>query len=304
MAHAVWDGSISFGLINISVKLHTLEKRNDIKFHLIDSASKSRVRYVRVSEETGEEVPWNEIVKGYEYDKGQYVLLGDEELEHIRVEATQTIDLQQFVDFEELSPLLFDRPYILVPDKKSKKSYALLRTVLKNQHKAGIGRVVIRTKEYIAAVTTVENALIMNLLRFPQEVKNLKDFDVPAEDAKALKITAKEIKLSEDLIESMTSKWNPKDYHDEYRESLQKYIETKIKNKETDVIEPEETEEDDEKDTTDNVIDFASLLERSLKANKGGSRKTTSKKASGKKKTAKKASSRKSTAKKARKKGA
>jgi DNA end-binding protein Ku len=267
MARPIWDGEISFGLINVQVELHSAVTTNHIGLHMMDSRDHARIRYVKVNEDTGEEVPWDQIVKGYELSDDNYVVIDPEELKEIKPELTQTIELEEFVDYNELSLLLFDKPYYLVPKKRSRKSYILLREVLKQKNKVGIGKVVVRTKEYIAALLPIEDALVLNLLLFPQDIKPMEDFDFPSADSReAEKIKSKELELSAQLVDSMTSTWDPAKYHDEYREALQKWIEEKSKEKggkrKSAISKPKKTKE------KDNVINIEELLQKSLLANR------------------------------------
>ena len=166
MARPIWKGHISFGLINIPVTLYPAEQRSELHFNLIDDRNKARVRYQRVNERTGEEVPWDNIVKGYEYEENEYVLLGDADFKQADVKATQTVELEDFVTAEEINGIYFDKPYYLVPSKAGIKGYVLLRETLKKTKKMGIARVVIRTREYVAALFPKGRGLVLDLLRY------------------------------------------------------------------------------------------------------------------------------------------
>jgi DNA end-binding protein Ku len=296
MARPIWKGHISFGLVNVPVVLFSAEQRADISFRLIDSRNTARIRYERVNEETGEEVPWDKIVKGFEYESGNYVLLSDEELEQASVEMTRTIEIEQFVDLDEIDIRFFDRPYVLVPDKKGDKGYVLLREAIAESGKAGIATVVIRSRQYLAALMATGDALLLELLRFNQELRDLSDFDLPGHDLRELKVSKKEIELASQLIDGMTMEWDASKHHDEYRAVLMKLIEKKIKSGKTEAIDVEEAEEDEEEPQT---INFMDVLKQSV--SKVGSR-VKKKRAVPKKKTAgrKKTSTRKATAKKRR----
>jgi DNA end-binding protein Ku len=243
MARPIWKGNITFGLVNVPVILNSGEQRADISFHLVDSRNSARIRYERVNEETGEEVPWDKIVKGYEYEDNNYVLLSEDELEHASLEMTRTIDIENFVDLSEIDVRYFDRPYILVPDKKGEKGYVLLRQAIAKAGRAGIARVVIRARQHLAALIAHENALILELLRFDQELRSLDEFDLPGKDFHKYKVTAGEVELAGKLIDGMTSEWDPSQYEDEYRRALMKLIEKKVKRGETEPIEDVEEEE-------------------------------------------------------------
>jgi DNA end-binding protein Ku len=262
MSRPIWKGQISFGLVNVPVVLFSAERRHDLSFRLIDSRNAARIRYERVNEETGEEVPWDKIVKGYEYDDGNYVLLSDEELEHASVEMTRTIEIEQFVQLSEIDMRYFDRPYILVPDKNSAKGYVLLREAIANSGKVGIASVVIRSRQYLAALAADGDALLLELLRYPQELRDMKEFQLPGHDLRKLKISTKEVKLAEKLIDGMTAKWNPSEHHDEYRDALMKLIEKKIKSGETEAI--EEFDEQGETKKPTQTINFMDVLKRSV----------------------------------------
>jgi DNA end-binding protein Ku len=218
----IWKGTINFGLVNIPVALYSAEADNSIDFDLLDKRDFSRVRYRRVNEKTGREVPWDEIVKGYEYKKGEYVALTDDDFLKANVEATQSIDIFDFVDAADISPIYFDKPYYLVPLKNGQRAYALLREVLRRTGKVGIARVVIRTRQHLAALLADGPVLILNLLRFSHELRDPSALDVPA--ARSTQGSNQELKMAEQLVETMAGKWDPKKYRDEYHQDLLQLI--------------------------------------------------------------------------------
>lgn len=224
---AIWKGNISFGLVNVPVSLYPAEQRTDLQFHMIDSRNQARVRYERVNAETGEEVPWDQVVKAYEYDDGNYVVLEKDELKKAAPEASKTVEITSFVDIEEIDPIYFDRPYFLEPGKKGDKGYALLRETMKQTKKAGIADVVIRTRQYVAAMIPRGDALLLILLRYQQELRNSNDLSLPG-DPDELGVTEKEMKMARTLVEAMESQWDPSEHHDEYRERMMAWIESKI----------------------------------------------------------------------------
>lgn len=264
MSRAIWSGNISFGLISIDVDLFTAITPNKIPLHMIDRRDGSKIKYVRINENTGEEVPWDEIAKSYEFEKNNYVPLDKELLENFKPELTKTIDLEEFVPLSDLSVLLFDKPYYLVPSKRSQKAYVLLHETLIQQNKCGIGRVVIKTKQHLAAIFPLENALVLNLLFFPEEVKPINDFSFPEIEDFSEKIKSKEIELSSELIESMTTQWDPAAYVDDYNQKLRDWIEEEISGKHTKKRKPSK----DNKKDLDNVINIEELLKKSLKNKK------------------------------------
>ena len=260
MSRPIWKGHISFGLVNVPVVLYSAERRSDLSFRLIDSRNAARVRYERVNEETGEEVPWDKIVKGYEYEEGNYVLLSDEELEHASAEMTRTIEIEEFVDLKAIDVRFFDKPYVLVPGNKGEKGYVLLREAISAAGKAGIARVVIRARQYLAAVIPQGDSLVLELLRYPQELADVSEFDLPGKDLREHGVQKKEIDLATKLIGGMTAKWNPSKYHDEYRDVLLKLIQRKVDAGQTEVIYEEVPEEAPVKHT----INFMDVLKKSV----------------------------------------
>jgi DNA end-binding protein Ku len=262
--------------VNVPVVLNSAERRTgDLSFRLIDSRNSARVRYERVNEETGEEVPWDKIVKGYEYDDGNYVLLSDEELEHASPEMTRTIEIEQFVDLADIDIRYFDRPYVLVPGNKGEKGYVLLREAIKDAGKAGIAKVVIRARQYLAALIAQGNALVLEILRFDQELVDIKEFDLPSSDLRKYDVARKEIDLATKLIDGMTVKWNASRFHDEYREVLMKLVQKKIKAGQTEAIEDVEEEETPVRQT----INFMDVLKKSVEHASKGRTKTARTKA-------------------------
>lgn len=291
---AIWKGHVSFGLVNIPITLYSAEQRNDIHFHLLDSRDSQRVRYQRVNEETGEEVPWDQIVKGYEYDDQGYVLLSDDEMKEVRAEMTRQIEIEDFVDQEEIDPVYFDKPYYLEPGRGGNKAYGLLRTTMQKSQKIGIARVVIRAREHLAALMVRGDYLVLELLRFPQELRDPKFLEVPDE---SIKLNKREQELAMQLVENMSSRWEPEKYHDEYRESLMEYIEEKVKRGEMSTGSDQAGSASGDEDDRGTVVDLMDYLKRSVEqADKPAAKKTSAKKAS-KKKASKKKSARKGTGK-------
>lgn len=294
MARPIWKGHVTFGLVNVPVVLYSAEQRSDISFRLIDSRNTARIRYERVNEETGEEVPWDKIVKGFEYEQGSYVLLSDEEIETASIEMTRTIEIEQFVDLEQIDVRYFDRPYVLVPDKNGQKGYVLLREAIAESGRAGIATVVIRSRQYLAALLASGDALLLELLRFAQELRDLSDFDLPGQNLRELKISQKEIQLAGKLIDGMSAEWNPTAHRDEYRDVLMQLIERKIKSGETEAVTDVQAEESEAEEVQ--TINFMDVLKRSVEDAGKKRKRATPKRKTAKKKTP----ARKATAKKRR----
>ncbi len=262
MTKPIWKGYITFGLVNIPVTLYSAEKKFDIQLKLIDSRDKAKIHYMRINEHTGEEVPWSDVAKGYEYEKNNYIVLKENDIKFIAGEHAKTIDITSFITKNSLDTMDFEKPYYLVPDKKGAKAYIILREVLKITKKIGISKVVIHTREYLAAIIPYGNALILNLLRYHQELRKISEFEFPSASTKSYKISEKEIEIAKQLVASMTSQWNPETYHDEYREALEKYVESKIHHGAKKIAKNKRT-----KNTKTNVINFVDLLKKSLEKN-------------------------------------
>ena len=265
MARAIWKGNISFGLVNIPIALYPATRREELKFRLLRKSDLSPVNYRRVAEKDGKEVPWDQIVKGYEYEKGRYVVLKDEDFERVDLEATQTVDIQDFVDQEEIDPMFFYKPYYLEPQKGGDKAYALLRDALKDSDKVGIAKVVIKTRQYLAGVKPEDGALVLELMHFADELADPQKLHVP----KKLEIGKREMTMAKSLIDSMSSKWEPQKYKDDYREALMEVIEEKV---EAGGKEIEEKPKKALKPTK--VIDLVSVLQKSLEQTGSAKKKT------------------------------
>jgi DNA end-binding protein Ku len=295
MARPVWTGTLSFGLLNIPVSLMTGERKTDISFRMLDSRNKAPVRYERVNAETGEEVPWKDIVKAFEYEKGSYVVLEQEDIASAAPESHDAIEVEAFVDADAVGPRYFEKPYVLVPAKKAEKGYVLLREALQKTGKIGIARVVIRTRENLCAVIPHGNALLLMMMRYPQELVDIGEYNIPEGAKGDYRISAKELEFSEQLIETMSGEWDPDAYHDEFRARLQKVIQERMKA--DGVVKRAAEEPEVEEGAATNVVDFMSLLQQSIDRNK---RTPAKKSVPGKKAPVKKAA--KKTAKKAGKK--
>jgi DNA end-binding protein Ku len=261
MARALWKGSISFGLVEIPVALVTgTSDEGDLSFAQIDRRNMARVGYQRVNKETGEEVPWAEIVRGYEYEPDEYVILSDADIASANVKASKTVEIVNFVDQKEIDPVFYDKPYFLEPLKKDSKSYALLRTVLEKSGKVGIARVVLRTREYLSALLVRKGVLVLNLLRYPAELKDPKDIQVPGD----IEVSPAELKMAERLVQGMTEKFNPKQFHDQYREDVMKMIEKRVKAGQVESI--SSGEEAEEAKPGAEIKDLMPLLKKSLES--------------------------------------
>ncbi len=259
MARPIWKGTISFGLVNIPVTLFSATSHTALNFHLLDKRNHARIQYERINAVTKKEVPWHEIVKAYEFEKGNYVIVDEKELEKTIAENTQTVEIENFIDQKSLDPIYYEKPYFLVPTKQGEKGYVLLREILKREHKVGIVKVVLRTREYLAALLPYKNCLVLNILRYYKEINPIEELNLTT-DIKQYKITSKEIDMAEQLVVSMTEKWDPRKYHDKNRELLKNWIQKRIK-KHKSITAPlaEKTKGD-----KGQVIDFMTLLKKSL----------------------------------------
>ena len=262
MARGLWKGAISFGLVNVPVELFSAERRSgELDLTMLDKRDLAPVGYKRYNKSTGEDVPWAEIVKGYEYDDDKYVVLSDEDFRRANVEASKTVDIQAFVDLKDIPPLYFETPYYLAPGKRGEKAYALLRDAMKKAGKAGIATVVIRTRQYLAAVLPQDDVLLMDTLRYAGEIRRPDELGVP-EGALRHKASAKELDMALRLIDDMSEKWRPEKFKDTYRGDLMARIKEKIEQGQTEELtRPEKGEKEPARA---DVIDLMALLKKSV----------------------------------------
>src|SRR2546421_7065723 len=252
---AIWKGSISFGLVNIPIALYPATRKEELSFRLLRRSDLSPVNYKRVAEKDGKEVPWDEIVKGYEYEKGKYVVLKNEDFQRVDLEATQTVDIQDFVDQDEIDPMFFYKPYYLEPQKGGDKAYVLLRDALEESKKVGIAKVIIKTRQYLAGVKPEDGVLVLELMHFADELADTEKLHVP----KKVEVGKREMTMARSLIDSMSSKWEPEKYRDDYREALMEVIEEKVE------AGGKEIEEKPKKATKPTkVIDLMSVVQKGL----------------------------------------
>ncbi|WP_379653988.1 Ku protein [Pseudoxanthomonas sp. UC19_8] len=267
MARPIWSGTLTFGLLNVPVSLMSGERKVDLHFRMLDSRDKSPIRFERVNAETGEEVPWKDIVKAFEYDKGNYVVVEQEDIKSAAPEGHESVEVETFVDAADIDVRYYEKPYILVPGKKAEKGYVLLRETLRDTGQAGIARVVIRTRQYLCAVLPQGDALVLMLLRYPQELVAPDDYKLPSGNAGDYRVSPKEMEMARKLIQSMSGEWKPDEYHDEFRERLQAIIAERIQAKGATAKVDEPAQHEREGDAT-NVVDFMALLQKSLGENK------------------------------------
>jgi DNA end-binding protein Ku len=286
MPRSIWTGSISFGLLNVPVKLYSATSKQTVRFKELREGDGSRVRHKRVAEEDGKEVPYEKIVKGYEISPDQYVVLTREELEELNPKRTRAIEIQDFVDLDEIDPIYFDTPYYLGPDAGAEKAYKLLVQAMKDERKVAVARFVLRNKEHLAAIRPMEGVLTMATMRFADEVVQPGQIDeVFGEDD--VKLDKREVDMAKRLIDSLAADFDADKYHDEYREELLDLIERKAKGE--DVVQAQSEEPAPTK-----APDLMAALEESLAAVRGEEERSAKPKSSSKSKSTKAKSSSKS----------
>jgi DNA end-binding protein Ku len=288
VARAIWSGSISFGLLNVPVKLYSAVSKQTVRFRELREGDGSRVKHKRVAESDGKEVPYEKIVKGYEYAPDQYVVLTKDELSDLEPQRSRAIEIQDFVDLDDIDPIYFEQPYYLGPDKGAERAYALLVSAMKDARKVAVARFVLRNKEHLAAIRPLDDVLTLTTMRFHDEVTSPEDLDDVFEDSKPKKPEQKELAMAKQLIESLTSDFKPDSYHDEYREELLDLLESKAAGKEV-VSAPTE----EPKPTK--APDLMAALEESLAAVKGEEAATDGKAAKAKPKPRSKAKAKSSS---------
>jgi DNA end-binding protein Ku len=283
----MWKGAISFGLVTIPVSVYPATEERSLKFNQLHDEDMGRIRYKRVCDIDGEEVTYDHIVKGYEYEKDRYVVLTDEDLDAVPVESSRAIDIHQFVDLQEIDPVYYKKTYYLVPEETGAKAYALLRRALQEENKVGIAKVSFRDKEHLAALRFRDDAFVLETMYWPDEIRAA-DFDTIHEDGK---VRDQELDMARSLIANLTETWNPEAYRDEYREALLEIVEKKIAGEEIEVV---------AEAAPTRVVDLMEALKASVEAVKtrstappakkspsSGAKKTTAKKSTAKKTTAK-----------------
>lgn len=275
MAGSIWKGSISFGLLNIPVTLQKAQEGTSLSFNLLDEKDYSPIKYKKVSAKTGKEVPGERIVKGYEYEDGQFAILKKEDFQAANPKATQTIDLEDFVSFDQIDLMFFDRPYYLVPQKSGTKGYFLLRDALRKTNKVAIGKIVIRTKMHLVCLMAKDDYLVLELLRFAHEVLETSEVDY-LDEIEAPKANPKEVKMAMELIDGMTVDWEPDKYKDTYNDDLLKLIDLKVKKGEKAEVFYDESQKAEAPNT--NVVDLMPLLKKSLAQKTGQKKKKTKRK--------------------------
>jgi len=282
-SRTLWKGAITFGLVHIPVGLHTAATSEGVDFDWLDKRTMDPVGYKRINKRTGKEIDKDNIVKGVEYEDGKYVIISPEEVEAVFPKTTQTIEIERFIDANEMPFIFLERPYFVAPVNKSDKVYALLRETLIATGKIGLAKVVIATKQHLAALVPSGPALVLNLLRWGDEVKGFDSLELPPAGAKS--VSAADLKMAKQLVAEMSGKWNPDDFKDEFRIQVMKLVEKKAKAGEgKTVVEPEE----EAPQSGGEVIDLTALLKRSLKGGAKEEAKSPAKKAPAKKAAAKK----------------
>jgi DNA end-binding protein Ku len=299
MPRAMWKGAISFGLVTIPVSVYPATEEKSVKFNQLHEKDQGRIRYKRVCSVDGEEVPYDEIVKGYEYEKDHYVTMSDEDFDAVPVESSRAIDIHQFVELSEIDPMLYKKSYYLVPEETGAKAYTLLREAMAAESKVGIAKVSFRDKEHLAALRFVDDAFVLETMFWPDEIRAA-EFEGVDVDAK---VRSQELEMAKQLIDNLTADWNPEEYRDEYREAMLEIVEKKIAGEEIEVV-PQEAPA--------KVVDLMEALKASVAAAKSGDvaeaptgpeksaarAKSTAKKSAAKKSAAKKPAAKKTAAKK------
>jgi DNA end-binding protein Ku len=277
MARTIWKGAISFGLVTIPVSLYPVkDARNNVSFHMLHRDDLRRVHNKRVDDE-GHEIPYSDVVKGYEYEKDQYVVVTDADLKKANVEATQSIDIMQFVDGKKIDLTFFDTPYYTEPAKAGRRAYALLRETIKRSGRVGVAKIVIRQRQHLCVVMADGPVLLAYTLRWPYQLRKPTDLDLPSEDLDDLAVTSQELKMAKQLVDAMAGEWTPEQYHDTYREDLLKMIDEKVKSGKVTAPPQRKPPEGAE------VVDIMALLRRSVEERQGpsGAKRPAKKRAAG-----------------------
>jgi DNA end-binding protein Ku len=261
-ARALWKGAISFGLVYIPVEMYTAVQEHDLDLTMLDRRDFSPVGYKRYNKKSGKEVTWDDIVKGYEYEDNEYVVLSDEDLKRANPEATQTVDIVAFVDAADVPLTYFETPYYLAPSKGGGKVYALLRETLRKAGKIGIATVVMRTKQHLCALVCVEDKIVLNTLRYATEIRSAEELKLPPATMKAAGISDKELKMALSLVDGMSEEWKPEQYRDTYKEDVMAMVKKKIKAGQTKTITA--ADEEPRAPKASNVVDLVALLQDSL----------------------------------------
>ena len=279
MPRALWKGSLAFGLVNIPVELHTAVRDSRPRFRMLHAEDRSPVKFERVCAREGKPVAWDELVKGYEYEKGRFVVLTKEDFRHAALEKTRTVDIRSFVKPEEIDDRFFESSYYLLPAKGGERAYALLREAIRQTKRVGIATIVLRDAQHLAALEVVKDAMVLTLMRYAEELVDTKAFDFPT----AKDVRKPELEMARTLVENLADTWDPSQYTDEYRENLMKIIRAKMKGKEPKLVEHEEPR-------TAEVVDLMERLRQSLqgasRAPKAASRQKRKTAAKGKKRRA------------------
>lgn len=266
MAGSIWKGSISFGLLNIPVTLKKAEEERDLHFSMLDGKDLSPIKYKKINATDGKEVPWDRIVKGYEYDDGQYVIMEKDDFKKANPKATQTIDIEDFVELSDIDFMFLEKPYYLVPQKDGVKGYFLLAQALNKTKKIAIAKIVIRTKQHLVAIMAKDDYLILEILRFAHEVLEVDEVDY-LDSMERPKFTAREIKMAQELVDGMTGEWKPEAYKDTYYDDIMKIIDQKVKSGESKELDLGKTAKAP-KGNTGMVVDLMPLLKKSLEEKK------------------------------------
>jgi DNA end-binding protein Ku len=280
MARPLWKGAITFGLVSIPIEVHTAVRDRQLHFHLLTPKDRSRVKYARISEKTGKPVEWNDLVKGYEYAKGRYIVLTPKDFEAAALEKTRTIDILDFVNAEDIDDRFFDQPYYVTPGAGGEHAYVLLRETIREAGRIGVAKFVLRERQHLAALEVIEQAPVRSTLRFADELVAVSEYDFPS--SKGMRPV--ELKTARMLVDELAAEWDPEKYTDDYRNNLMRIIEAKKKGKEAELEEPAE-------ERSGNVVDLMERLRRSLEqaGDRSQKRKTAKKtaktKASGARKT-------------------
>lgn len=267
MARMIWKGAISFGLVHVPVQLFPATQNERIGFNMLDKRTIDPIGYKQINKRTGKEVKREDIVKGYEYEKGKYVVLSDDEIRAANPEATQTVDILAFVDAPDVSFFYLDTPYFLAPDRKGEKVYALLREAMKATGKIGIAQVVMHNKQHLAALIAVGPALVLDTLRRADEVRSPEEFKLPAEGMRAAGLTTRELDMAKKLIDDMSDTFDPGAYHDTFHDDILALVDKKIRAGKTEEIDVPASHA--ERPQSADILDLSDLLRRSLGRGKG-----------------------------------